>query len=91
VLDEAARILQERGDLKEVVIEGHTCWIGTEKYNQGLSERRAKSVRDYLVKKGVSAERLSAVGFGETQPMADNKTRTGRQMNRRVEFKVLQD
>ena len=91
VLDEAARILKERADVKEVAIEGHTCSIGTEKYNQGLSERRAKSVRDYLVKKGVNAERLTTVGYGETRPITDNKTRAGRQMNRRVEFQVLQE
>ncbi|MDH4322400.1 MAG: OmpA family protein [Desulfobulbaceae bacterium] len=91
VLDEAARILKDRTDVREIVLEGHTCWVGTEKYNQGLSERRAKSVRDYLVGQGVSAERLTTIGYGETKPMADNKTLKGRQMNRRVEFKVMNE
>ncbi len=64
---------------------GHTCDIGTEEYNQKLSERRADSVKNYLVKKGVAAERITAVGYGESKPMADNKTRAGRELNRRVE------
>lgn len=65
--------------------DGHTCSIGTEAYNQRLSERRAESVKAYLVRKGVAADRITAVGFGETRPMADNKTREGRELNRRVE------
>ncbi len=90
VLDEAARLLKERADVREVIIEGHTCWIGTEKYNQGLSERRAKAVRDYLVSQGVNPAELTTVGYGETRPVADNKTRDGRRMNRRVEFKIVE-
>lgn len=89
VLDVAAGILKERPTLK-VVVEGHTCNIGTEAYNQKLSERRAKAVHEYLVKKGVKADRLSTVGHGEMQPMADNKTKSGRELNRRVEFKIMQ-
>ena len=89
VLDVAQGILKERPDLK-VVIEGHTCSMGTDAYNQKLSERRAKAVYDYLVKKGVNAAKLSTVGLGETQPMADNKTESGRELNRRVEFKLVQ-
>ena len=89
VLDVARDILKERPDLK-VVVEGHTCNIGTDAYNQKLSERRAKAVYEYLVKKGVNAGNLSTVGLGETQPMADNKTESGRQLNRRVEFKLAQ-
>jgi OOP family OmpA-OmpF porin len=64
---------------------GHTCNIGTDAYNQQLSERRAASVKAYLVKKGVAAERIASVGYGETKPMADNNTRAGRESNRRVE------
>jgi OOP family OmpA-OmpF porin len=82
-------ILKERPDLK-VVIEGHTCNIGTDAYNQKLSERRAQSVHDYLVRNGVSSTKLSTVGRGETQPMADNKTKSGRELNRRVEFQVME-
>lgn len=89
VLDEAVTILKRRTDVK-VVIEGHTCWIGTEAYNQALSERRAKSVRDYLKSKKVSVDQLTMVGYGESRPTADNRTREGRRMNRRVEFKVME-
>lgn len=64
---------------------GHTCNIGTDAYNQQLSERRAASVKAYLVKKGVAADRIVSIGYGETKPMADNNTRAGRELNRRVE------
>lgn len=67
-------------------IYGHTDSTGPEKYNQGLSERRAKAVVKYLVDHGVEPERLTAQGFGETEPVAGNDTREGRQKNRRVEM-----
>lgn len=70
-------------------IGGHTDSRGSDAYNKGLSQRRANSVMKYLVEKGVAAERLSAVGYGESKPVADNKTETGRADNRRVEFDVL--
>ncbi len=67
------------------VIEGHTDSIGSEEYNHKLSHKRAENVRLYLIKNfGVKAERLKAEGFGESQPIADNKTKEGRQSNRRV-------
>jgi OOP family OmpA-OmpF porin len=88
VLDEAVEILKASPDLN-VIIEGHTCWIGTEKYNQGLSEHRAASVCKYLVEKGISQNRLETVGYGENMPIADNHTMEGRRMNRRVVFKIL--
>lgn len=88
VLDEAVEILNTSPDVN-VIIEGHTCWIGTEKYNQGLSERRAASVCKYLVEKGISQNRLEIIGYGEIMPIADNHTLEGRRMNRRVVFKVL--
>jgi OOP family OmpA-OmpF porin len=68
--------------------EGHTDSIGTEKYNQGLSERRARATQDYVVKKGVDPAKVTTRGFGETKPIADNKTTEGRTKNRRVEVKV---
>jgi OOP family OmpA-OmpF porin len=70
-----------------VRVEGHTDAIGTDAYNQGLSQRRADSVRNYLIGRGVSASRLSAVGYGESQPVASNETDEGRALNRRVELK----
>ena len=66
-------------------IEGHTDSTGPEEYNQGLSERRANAIAAYLTdNKGVSANRLKTVGYGESRPVADNATREGRQRNRRV-------
>ena len=89
ILDEAARILKGRDDV-QVAVAGHTDWTGTDDYNQGLSERRAASVRDYLVGQGVAAGRLSTRGYGESQPVASNETREGRALNRRVELNVLE-
>ncbi len=66
-------------------IYGHTDSTGTKEYNQGLSERRAQAIVTYLVDRGVAKDRLSAFGFGESKPIATNKTREGRQKNRRVE------
>ena len=71
-----------------VTVEGHTDNVGSPEYNQGLSERRAYSVRDYLVNQGVAGSRVTAVGFGETQPKASNNTPEGRQLNRRVEIHI---
>ena len=65
---------------------GHTCNIGTEEYNQGLSERRANAVRQVLIDEfGVSPSRVTARGYGESQPIASNNTQEGRERNRRVE------
>jgi OOP family OmpA-OmpF porin len=82
-LDQVAAKLTELSTVTGV-IEGHTDSNGSAEYNQDLSERRAKSVREYLVSKGVSASRLTAQGLGETQPVADNTTAEGRAQNRRV-------
>lgn len=71
------------------VVEGHTDSVGTDAYNQGLSERRASAVRDVLVNQyGVGADRVNAVGYGESRPVADNATEAGRAINRRVEAAV---
>jgi len=72
-------------------IEGHTDSMGTDSYNQQLSERRAESVRSYLIQSGVPAGIVSAVGLGESQPVASNDTAAGRQRNRRVEMVVSGD
>jgi OOP family OmpA-OmpF porin len=87
ILDEAASILNANPG-KAVRVEGHTDSIGTEVYNQGLSERRAASVKDYLEGKGVDAMRLSTAGFGESNPIAANDTQDGRALNRRVELNL---
>lgn len=73
-------------------VEGHTDGTGSEKYNQTLSERRAKAVRSVLVDEyGVESERVNAVGYGESRPVADNATAEGRAINRRVEAEVEAD
>lgn len=87
VLDAAAEQLQECPNV-DVRVEGHTDSVGTDAYNQALSERRAEAVRSYLVTRGVSASRLTAVGYGESQPVASNETAEGRALNRRVELKA---
>jgi len=69
-------------------VEGHTDSVGTEEYNMDLSFRRADSVRDLLVDRGVATSRIQTVGFGETMPVATNATEAGRQLNRRVEIKI---
>lgn len=74
--------------LDGVEIVGHTCSIGSDAYNQKLSERRAAAVKDYLVKKGVPAGKITTSGMGEKAPAASNKTKDGRAQNRRVEVTV---
>jgi len=69
-------------------VEGHTDAMGSDDYNQNLSERRAFAVKDYLVDRGVAANRINAVGFGKTRPKASNDTPEGRQLNRRVEIHI---
>jgi outer membrane protein OmpA-like peptidoglycan-associated protein len=74
-----------------VAVEGHTDSIGTDDYNQQLSEHRATSVRDYLVQQGISTSAIEARGFGKTEPIATNDTAEGRQQNRRVELVLSGD
>jgi outer membrane protein OmpA-like peptidoglycan-associated protein len=71
-------------------IAGHTCSMGSDDYNQRLSERRAKAIVRYMVNKGVGEERLIGVGFGEVSPIVSNETEEGRRRNRRVEFNFIQ-
>jgi OmpA-OmpF porin, OOP family len=73
-------------DLEMVIATGHTDSIGTEQYNQRLSERRAEAVKQYLVSKGIPASKITTIGKGESQPVATNKTKEGRQKNRRVDI-----
>lgn len=89
VLDEGVAVLSKNQQVR-IIIEGHTCAIGTDAYNQKLSERRAQSVFNYFVSKGISASRMKTVGYGESKPKADNATEEGRRINRRVEIKVVQ-
>ena len=87
LLDEVALALTDRPTI-EVSIEGHTDSQGTDKFNLKLSQNRANSVRNYLVSKGIDRARMVTLGFGETVPIADNRTAAGRAENRRVEFLI---
>jgi outer membrane protein OmpA-like peptidoglycan-associated protein/tetratricopeptide (TPR) repeat protein len=87
-LENLLKLLNDAPTLK-LEISGHTDNTGSDAVNQKLSERRAKAVVDYLVKNGISADRLTFKGYGSTEPVADNKTKDGRQKNRRTEFKVI--
>jgi len=80
----------KQADDKKIIIEGHTDSRGSERYNRDLSEQRANAVRTFLVSRGVDAQRVTAVGMGESRPLADNRSSEGRANNRRVEI-VLQD
>jgi outer membrane protein OmpA-like peptidoglycan-associated protein len=87
ILEQACRTLKEEPNI-DVSADGYTDSVGTEQYNQGLSERRATSVRNWLVKCGISPSRLTARGFGESNPVASNDTADGRAQNRRTELVV---
>jgi OOP family OmpA-OmpF porin len=89
VLDDAAATLLKNPSIK-VEVAGHTDSDGTAEYNEGLSARRAATVRDYLIANGVAADRMTTRGYGESQPVADNNTAGGKAENRRVVLRVLE-
>ena len=84
-LDDVANLMKKYEQAK-IEVQGHTDESGSAEHNQKLSEDRAKSVANYIIKKGVSEDRIRAVGYGNTRPIADNKTKKGRKANRRVEL-----
>lgn len=86
-LDDLANTLLKYDDT-EVLIEGHTDADGSDDLNQNLSEARAKSVDRYLIQKGLKPSRMTTVGYGETQPIADNTSEQGKTQNRRVEIAI---
>jgi len=86
---DAAVAAMNKYDSLRIEIQAHTDSMGDAAYNMSLSEKRAASVRDYMVSAGIAADRMVVKGYGETQPIADNDTREGRAANRRVELKVL--
>lgn len=88
ILDEAVKLLQQYPTIR-IDIHGHTDSQGPDAHNQKLSEDRAAAVRQYLVDKGIAPERLTARGFGESEPIAPNNTAAGRAKNRRVEIEVV--
>lgn len=88
VLNDVAKVLNQY-EKTTLVIEGHTDNTGGFDYNQTLSLNRANAVRNYLLGNGVDQRRLTTMGFGPTQPVADNNTVDGRQLNRRVELRIV--
>ncbi len=85
ILDHAVQVMRDNPSL-HVVVEGHTDSVGSDSYNQKLSERRARAVADYLERQGVSASRIRTEGFGKSRPVASNATAEGRAQNRRAEI-----
>jgi outer membrane protein OmpA-like peptidoglycan-associated protein len=88
VLDKAVDLLNDKKAVN-VEIEGYCDYIGTVEYNQKLSVERAQTVKSYLVSKGINENRLSTIGYGKSNPIADNETVDGRSMNRRIVFRIL--
>jgi len=91
ILDDVVDTILRNPQLTKIRIEGHTDNSGTPQYNQTLSETRAQAVLDYLIESGVPPERLEAVGYGQDQPVAANKTEAGRAKNRRVDFMIVEN
>lgn len=90
LLDEVASYLNNNPNLT-LEVSGHTDSKGSESLNINLSQRRAAAIKEYLVSKGIQRSRLTAIGLGSSKPVASNSTRMGRQQNRRVEFKFLEE
>jgi outer membrane protein OmpA-like peptidoglycan-associated protein len=89
VLDKIATRLKQEAPTARLTVTGHTDSVGSDAYNQKLSDKRAHSVVEYLIQQGVPRSSfVSVVGAGESQPVADNKTADGRAMNRRTEIKI---
>ncbi len=89
-LDRVIKLLKDNPAI-EIEMSAHTDSKGADTYNLKLSDGRAKSVREYIVSKGIAPERIISQGYGESKPVATNETDEGRQLNRRVEFKILKD
>ncbi len=87
-LNKLAEILNRDTDTNLLIV-GHTDWIGSETYNLGLSMRRARSAANYLIAQGISGNRIEVEGRGEYEPIATNETEEGRQLNRRVEVAIF--
>ena len=90
VLNDVVRLLRRHDDIRLIRIEGHTDSVGRASNNLRLSRQRAESVRQYLIDGGIEPHRVEAIGYGQSQPIADNSTQEGRAENRRVEFNILE-
>lgn len=90
LLDEVVTVIRDNPHIRKIAIEGHASSEGEEDFNKRLSDARAKSVRSYLTEHGIEDGMLTAQGFGEERPIADNETESGREKNRRVEFNIIE-
>lgn len=88
-LDKITEMLLDNPALN-ITVDGHTCSLGSDAYNQNLSERRARSIARYFIGKGVASERIDYNGYGEARPIASNDSEETREINRRVEFKLVE-
>jgi outer membrane protein OmpA-like peptidoglycan-associated protein len=86
---EVAKVIAQKDKSQDILVEGHSDKTGTSEYNLWLSEKRAVSVKNYLVTLGIEGKRIKTAGLGDTNPIADNKTKEGRLTNRRVEITLL--
>ena len=89
-LDRVVNLLAENPAI-EIEMSAHTDSRGSDDYNYKLSDNRARSVMEYILLKGIATSRITSQGYGETKPVATNDTDDGRQLNRRVEFKIVKD
>lgn len=90
LLNEIVQVIKDNPHIKKIAIEGHASSDGNDAFNMTLSDDRCKSVMKYLVDHGIEEKKLTAKGFGETKPIADNDTEEGREKNRRVEFNIVE-
>lgn len=87
ILDEVTRVMERYPEMM-VEVAGHTDSVGPDAYNQQLSQKRAEAARQYLVDKGIAADRMTATGYGESEPVDSNDTKEGRERNRRTELRI---
>ena len=90
VLGQLKQFLDQNPQITKLRVEGHTDNVGQPAANMELSGQRALTIKTWLVSHGIKADRVLAVGFGETKPIADNSTEAGRAQNRRTEFKIAE-
>jgi OOP family OmpA-OmpF porin len=90
LLDQVAKVFKDHPELTRIEVQGHTDNTGNARANKVLSQNRANAVKKALEKRGIEQKRLTAVGYGQDVPIADNKTAEGKQQNRRVQFKIVE-
>ena len=89
-LDRVVKLMKENPTI-EIELSAHTDSRASDEHNLVLSDNRAKSVREYIISKGIDASRMTSIGYGETRPVAPNDTEENMQLNRRVEFKIVKN